>query len=62
MNFIASPVHPSFTPKAEVAKIPVASRIADALQSMYVERGGTVEARNRIVQQFIDRQNAIEVD
>ena len=62
MNFIVSPVHPSFTPKEEVAKIPVASRIADALQSMYVERGGTVESRNRIVQQFIDRQNAVEVE
>ena len=50
MNFIASPMHPSFTPKADVAKIPVASAIADALQYMYVERGGSESARNRIVQ------------
>ena len=49
MGFIVSPLHPSFTPKDDVAKIPVASAIADALQSMYVERGGSTEARNRIV-------------
>ena len=50
INHIVTAAHPSFTPKASVASVPVASSIADAMQSMYVERGGSEEARNRIVQ------------
>ena len=55
-------MQPSFTPKIDFASYPVISAITDAMQSMYVERAGSQEARDRIVQQFIDRQNAIEVD
>ena len=49
MNNIASPIYPSFTPKDEIAKVPLASAVADALQSMYVERAGDEATRNRIV-------------
>jgi len=36
LNQICSPVSPSFTPKAAVAKVPIAGGISTALQSMYV--------------------------
>ena len=36
LNQLVSPVSPCFTPKAAVKKVPVASTISDALQSLYV--------------------------
>lgn len=52
-NQLCSPIFPSFTPKSQVQQIPIASGIAVALQSMYVERAGTNEERDLLVQKFI---------
>ena len=46
---VISPLSPSFTPKAIVETFPIVSGLAVALQSMFIERGGTVEERNKIV-------------
>ena len=40
-NQIASPMHPSFTPKKAVSKVPVIRKLAEAIQSLYMERGGS---------------------
>lgn len=61
INLICSPLHPSFTPKAAVREIPLGSSIPNSLQCIYVNRAGSQEARDRLVQSFTDRQEAIEV-
>ena len=38
---VASPLMPGFTPKADVKTIPIVRGIANAVQSIYVERGGS---------------------
>ena len=60
LNLIVSPLAPSFTPKDDVAKIPIVNGIADSIQCMYVARAGTPEAKDALVRQFIERQKAIE--
>ena len=42
--------------------MPLVPIIADALQCFWVDRSGTVESRNALVQSFEDRMKAIEVD
>jgi len=42
-------LHPSFTPKAEVRKVPVVSGISEGIQSLYMERSGSDEAKDRLV-------------
>ena len=55
LNLVCSPLSPSFTPKADIQKMPFISGIAHGTQAMFVERGGSKEARDRIVQTFVDR-------
>lgn len=62
MNFVTSPLHPSFTPKIELKKAPVVSALCEAMQSLYVDRGSSQEVRDKIIQSFIDRQEAVELD
>ena len=60
MALIGSPVHPGFTPKAEVKNMPLLNKLTEGLQSLYIERGGTLAERDRIVEQMIERQRMIE--
>ena len=57
---IASPVHPGFTPRIETKEVPVLNKLTEGLQSLYIERGGTLEQRNKIVATIKERQSAIE--
>ena len=49
LNLVCCPLQPSFTPKADLKHMPFINKIADGSQAMYVERGGSKEARDRIV-------------
>jgi len=49
LNQLISPISPSFTPKATIKKLPIASGISQAIQSMYVERTGTEEEKEQLV-------------
>lgn len=55
LNQVSSPIHPSFTPKSEIKKVPVASSIAEGIQSLYMKRAGTEEEKNQLVKRIIDR-------
>ena len=48
-NLIVSPLHPGFTPKLELQSVPIFGTLCDSLGSLYIERGGSQEARDRIV-------------
>ena len=61
-NMLGTELYPSFTPKSPIKKIPIASGILFSLQSMFISRTSTEEQRDAMVQQIIDRQNAVEVD
>ena len=41
-------------------ELPLISTIMEGLQSLYVSRGGTLEERNKIVEEIIERQRMIE--
>ena len=62
MNQVVSPAHPSFTPNAGIKKMPLVRKVAVALQSMYVNRGGTPEARLKLCDEIAARQKGTEVD
>jgi hypothetical protein len=49
MNMIVSPLFPGFTPNEGIAKLLFVGRCAAALGSLFVERGGTQEVRDRVV-------------
>ena len=61
-NILCSELYPSFTPKDPIKRIPIASGILFALQSLFISRANTEEQRDALVQQIIDRQTAVEVD
>ena len=61
LNQVCTPLHPSFTPNAGIKNVPVASVIAESIQSLYMDRAGSVEAKNQLVQRIVDRQEDIEV-
>ena len=49
LNIICSPLFPGFTPNEGIAKILFVGNLAAALGSLFVERGGTQEVRDRVV-------------
>ena len=55
INMVLTREHPSFTPKSQVKTIPIAAGIAVGLQSMFIERGGGQNERDRIVEALGDR-------
>jgi len=61
LNFVCTPLNPSFTPKSEVQKLPIVGNIAEGIQSLYIDRAGSEEEKNQLVQRIIDRQEDIEV-
>jgi len=56
LSNILGPFFPGFTPNEGIEKIPMVGTLATALGSLYIERGGTQEARDRIVNTIIERQ------
>lgn len=54
-NILCSELYPSFTPKDPIKRIPIASGILFALQSLFISRANTEEQRDALVQQIIDR-------
>ena len=54
-NLITSPLHPGFTPRKQLQEVPVINTLTEALGSLFIERGGTLEERNQIVEAIIDR-------
>ena len=49
LNIIVSPLFPGFTPNDGLEKLPFVGTLAASLGSFFVERGGSQEARDRIV-------------
>ena len=60
LSLICSPVHPGFTPKEDLAKVPLLSTIIRCLQSLFVYRGTNKDERDTIVDQISERQRKIE--
>ena len=56
---IVSPFFPTYTAKAAMRETPVLNKITEGI-SLYIERGGTVEERDKIVESIIERQSLIE--
>lgn len=50
-----SPLRPSFTPKAELKKMPIIRGLSDALQSVYIERDADLRTKDRIVETLVKR-------
>lgn len=46
LNLVASPLRPGFTPKADIKKIPIVRGIANAIQSIFIERAGSKADRD----------------
>ncbi len=57
---ILCPFFPSFTPNAGIRDAPIMNKLTDGLSSLYIERAGTPEERDKTVQAMIDRQAIIE--
>ena len=55
MCMIASDLQPAFTPSMHLKKIPLLRTFMDALQSIYIERGGTPQEKELVVRRIIDR-------
>ena len=53
-------VFPAFAPSAEFSKVPVLSTILNAIDSIYMPRGGTREAKEEAIKAIRDRQELIE--
>ena len=62
INIINSPLYPAFAPKAAIRKVPLISGAANALNSVYIERGGNKQARDELVQKLVNRTKLIEND
>ena len=56
---MVSPFFPTYTAKAAMRETPVLNKITEGI-SLYIERGGTVEERDKIVESIIERQSLIE--
>ena len=61
LTIIISPLTPGFTPKKDLEEAPFTGKLCGGLQSLFLDRGGSLEERNKVVQQIIDRQEEIEV-
>mmetsp|Transcript_20687 Transcript_20687/g.27923 ORF Transcript_20687/g.27923 Transcript_20687/m.27923 type:complete len:219 (+) Transcript_20687:196-852(+) len=59
-SLIVSPLHPAFTPSIHLKSAPIFSTLTSSLGSLYIERGGSPEQRDKIVESIIERQRAIE--
>lgn len=46
---IASPLHPGFTPKSDLANVPILGTICRGLGSLFIARGGSDEAKETII-------------
>lgn len=55
MALIQSEVHPGFTPKDELFDVPLLGVCCRGLQSLFVFRGNDEAAKQRIVEQIIER-------
>ena len=55
LNMITSPMFPGFTPRHDIADIPLVGTLTASLGSLFVERGGTQESRDNIVRTIIER-------
>jgi 1-acyl-sn-glycerol-3-phosphate acyltransferase len=56
---LLSPLHPGFCVKAELKKT-IFGIVIDSLEGIYINRGGTEEERNKIVETIMARQIEIE--
>ena len=59
---ICTPLFPGFAAKVETKKVWVLASLIDALQSLYISRGGTDEERQQIIKDIIARQELVEAD
>lgn len=60
LNLAMSPLHPGYTPKIETKDMYFVGTVAAGLHSIFVNRGGSEEERNKIVKTIMDRQKEIE--
>jgi 1-acyl-sn-glycerol-3-phosphate acyltransferase len=54
LSLIASPLHPSFTPKAELEGAPLIGALCKGLQSLFVARSSELR-RDTVLNQIIER-------
>jgi len=62
MALIMSPLHPGFTPKSDFIDTPLLGTACRGLQSLFISRGGDDEAKQKIVEQIMERQHQVEVE
>ena len=55
LNMIVSPMFPGFIARHDVADIPLVGTLTASLGSLFVERGGTQESRDNIVNTIKER-------
>jgi lysophosphatidylcholine acyltransferase/lyso-PAF acetyltransferase len=53
---------PAFASKVELKRIPVFGFLCQALGCIFIERGGSKEAKDHVIHQIQERQEAIEKD
>jgi len=53
-------VKPAFAPSSEFRNVPILSTLIDSIDSIYIPRGGSEEARNKALTAIKDRQELIE--
>lgn len=59
-NLLLSPLHPAFAAKESLRKAPIFGKLGEGLQAIFVNRGGTEEERNKLIETIMERQIAIE--
>ena len=55
LSLICSPLHPSFTPKAELESAPLIGALCKGLQSLFVARSSE-QGRDTALSQIVERQ------
>jgi 1-acyl-sn-glycerol-3-phosphate acyltransferase len=52
---MVSPLHPCYAAKAEIKNLPIIGVACEAMQCIFIDRGGTEEQRNKIVETIMAR-------
>ena len=60
INLLLSPLFPSYLAKSDLADAPLVGSGIKGLQSIFVNRAGTEEEKNKIVESIMIRQREIE--
>jgi len=50
-----SPLHPGYTPKAELRQMLFVGLLCEAQNSIYINRGGTEKERDQIIETIMKR-------